>query len=171
MSFWALFWSYFSLFSHTHHHQAKDNYQRRQRHPIMHGANVMLRQQLTRLLLLMVSLKVDFDLRCYTLAFVTSEGRGSEIVRAAITDKLMVSSWHSLTFFSMTSHQIIHQKVLNGMYNIYGLWLLLLIIFYWCFIWVKCLKMTSEMLDKEIMYQFVWEISIALWNIWCHVKS
>ncbi|XP_035828113.1 lysosomal-trafficking regulator isoform X2 [Aplysia californica] len=65
----------------------KDVYNKKNRNPIMHGAKDVLRFQFTRLFLCMMSLKVDFDMRAYTLAFVMAEPRGTDAIKAAISDK------------------------------------------------------------------------------------
>ncbi|XP_055879864.1 lysosomal-trafficking regulator-like isoform X2 [Biomphalaria glabrata] len=69
------------------HCLSKDSSSKKKRNPIKHGAKDVLRAQFTRLFLCMMSIKVHFDLRVFTLAFIMTEPLGPEALKAVIADK------------------------------------------------------------------------------------
>ncbi|GFN74593.1 lysosomal-trafficking regulator [Plakobranchus ocellatus] len=65
----------------------KDTISRKNRNPIMHGARDILKSQFTRLLLCMMSPKMDFDFRTATVEFLMADPRGPDAIKSIITDK------------------------------------------------------------------------------------
>ncbi|KAH9500835.1 hypothetical protein Btru_073127, partial [Bulinus truncatus] len=69
------------------HCLSKDGVSKKFRNPIKYGAKDVLRTQFTRLFLCMMSIKVDFELRVFTLAFIMNEQLDSEALKAVISDR------------------------------------------------------------------------------------
>ncbi|GFS19430.1 lysosomal-trafficking regulator [Elysia marginata] len=69
------------------HSLIKDMSSRKNRNPIMHGARDVLKAQFTRLLLCLMSPKLDFDFRTATVEFLMAEPRGPDAIKSVIVDK------------------------------------------------------------------------------------
>ncbi|KAK6183248.1 hypothetical protein SNE40_010762 [Patella caerulea] len=121
----------------------KNIFSRKNKNVIMSGAKDVIRVQLGRLLLCLLSPKMEFDQRVYVMSFLMGETKGREILKLLVSNQQastevcfslynLLSTWHDWLTKSQREHGYLAVNILR----MYG-----------CSIYSPDAKLTQEMAD------------------------